>query len=222
MREKREERCQCGGKERRERGGVKTCVGVPWQVFEEAESRWWEEAVTFPPQRGFPGLPPLPRLSLSAPPHPFFSLPESPSLRLRCPARVTPQHCSVISGPTAASPEPTDWTWRSERREEWPSTSSFSAKQSPFCPASRGPFCLWRSLRLLQKASVPSRTCCSIFARCYPDHISPTDSYTETDCVVVRTLEHHISSPPELISLPYAASRADLWWLKNDRSPFSL
>ena len=36
MREKKGERCRCGGKERRER---KTCVGVLWQVFEDAESR---------------------------------------------------------------------------------------------------------------------------------------------------------------------------------------
>lgn len=45
MRERGEERCRCGGEEeeegggrRGEEGGEEECVGVWWQVFEDAES----------------------------------------------------------------------------------------------------------------------------------------------------------------------------------------
>lgn len=64
------------------------------------------------PQQGFPAF--LPFISLpclnecvhTSPPIPSLPLhPPPPCLRLRCSARVTPRHCSVISGPRAASSE---------------------------------------------------------------------------------------------------------------------
>ncbi len=112
MREKRGERCRCGGKERREsRGGRhawESC-GRCLKALNADDEKRLSHFLT-----RFPGLPPLPFPSLShwvcphLPTH--SSLSKSPCLRLRCSARVTPQHCSVISGPGAASSQPTNWT----------------------------------------------------------------------------------------------------------------
>lgn len=55
--------------------------------------------------------------------------------------RVTPQHCSVISGPGAAFSKPTNWMLLSEQSKavKWHSTRGSSAKQSPSPQPQRKP-----------------------------------------------------------------------------------
>lgn len=113
MREKKGERCRCGGKERRARRGGRHAWESCGRCLKTLKADDEPSLSHFPTR--FPGLPLLPfslPLSQWVCPHlpTHSSLPLSPCLRLRCSARVTPQHCSVISGPRAASSEPTNWT----------------------------------------------------------------------------------------------------------------
>lgn len=107
------------------------------------------------PQQGFPAflpfnsLPCLNECVHTSPPIPLFpSIP--PCLRLRCSARLTPQHCSVISGPRAASSE--------ANQLDVALGACFSAKQSPLSLSHREdphpPSCLWHLVCLLRTTSV--------------------------------------------------------------------
>lgn len=95
------------------------CVGVPWQVLEGAEKLMMRRGCHFQ------------SLSLS------LSLCVSP----RFLGRMTPQHCSVISGPGAAFSKPTNWMLLSEQSKavKWHSTRGSSAKQSPSPQPQRKP-----------------------------------------------------------------------------------
>lgn len=113
----------------REEGGRR--VGVLWQVFLKTlkvddEKRLSHFLTRFPSLPSFPLAPLCQWVCPHLPGHSSFSL--SPCLRLRCWARVTPQHCSVISGPRAASYEPIG---RSAQSKKWPSTGCLYATQSP-------------------------------------------------------------------------------------------
>lgn len=165
---------------RKEKRRGRQCVGVQRQVLEDAESRWWEwweEAVTFPNKVSQPSfscfpLPSLPhRVCAHLPTH--SSLPLSPCLCLRCSARVTPQHCSVISGPRAASSEPTYWTCRARARYG-PPPAAFLLNRVPSPSANHGPLLCLGQCTCYKLPVLPQNTCRCRFARCCPDHLLHT------------------------------------------------
>lgn len=148
---------------------------VQRQVLEDAESRWWEEAVTFPNKVSQPSFScfPFPSLPYRVCPHlpTHSSLPLSPCLCLRCSVRVTPQHCSVISGPRAASSEPTYWTCRA-RAGNGPPPAAFLLNRVPSPSANHRPLlCPWQCT-CYKLPVLPQTTCRCRFARCCPDHLS--------------------------------------------------
>lgn len=121
------------------------------------------------PQQGFPAFlpfislpclnecvhtsPPIPSLPLHPPPPPH------PCLRLRCSARVTPRHCSVISGPRAASSEANQLDVAlGARARNGPPSPAFLLSKDPLSLSHREdphpPSCLWHLVCLLQTTSV--------------------------------------------------------------------
>lgn len=135
---KKRQRCRCGGEERRGR----QCVGVQRLVVKKTMRMMrrgcHNSQQDFPAslfsRSPFPSLPHwvCPLLPTRS------SLALSPCLCLRCSARVTPQHCSVISGPKAALSEPTYWACRARARNG-PPPAAFLLNRVPSPSANHSP-----------------------------------------------------------------------------------
>ena len=94
-----------------------------------------------------------------------------PASTLRCLARVTPQHCSVISGSRAASSsEPTERSKQKGRND--PPLPAFLLNKASAPSATEGPPPVCDALLCSsQTTSAPTNACRCRFARCYTPRI---------------------------------------------------